>query len=204
MSLLKSVRICFLMLCLIGMGQSLQAQLLDEAALDTMRTYRSLESAMKHPAEVYKLDLSGQKLKELPKEIVQCKNLNVLILDKNKLTRLPNELKQLQYLQRVSINKNKLDQWPLCLTELPELRELSMNRNLIPGVPNEIRKNQKLERLDLWSNDLMYFPTEMDELLNLKWMDLRVIQMNEETQQRIQSYVPKARIEFDPACNCNF
>jgi len=180
------------------------AQLIDEVGLDSMKTFRSLEAALKKPLEVYKLDLTGQKLKAFPAEILTFKNLNVLVLDRNKITSVPDEIEQLQFLQKVSINKNKLDHWPLGLTALPELRELSMNRNFLPGIPDEIRKNKKLERLDLWSNDLIYFPAELGELKNLKWLDVRVIQMSESTQERIQSYIPNTKVEFDPACNCNF
>ncbi|MBK9765286.1 MAG: hypothetical protein IPO87_18605 [Flavobacteriales bacterium] len=53
---------------MISMG-TLNAQLLDAVALDSMRTYRSLERALKEPDLVYRLDLSGQKLKVFPEEI---------------------------------------------------------------------------------------------------------------------------------------
>jgi len=193
----------FLLLAIAG-GNQVNAQLFDDAALDTLKTYTSLEEALKAPLEVYKLDLSKQKLTEFPTQIYAFKNLNVLHLNKNKLTLIPNEIKQLKYLQKISINKNKLEEWPTGFVYLEHLRELSMNRNYLSAIPANINRNKNLERLDLWSNDLTFFPEELSQLTSLVWMDLRVIQMNQEKQARIQTLLPNTDIEFDPACNCNF
>jgi leucine-rich repeat protein SHOC2 len=66
-----------------------EAQLLDPIALDTMRTFRSLERALQNPDQVYRLDLSGQKLKEVPEDIRKLRNLNHLDLGNNRLKSRP-------------------------------------------------------------------------------------------------------------------
>lgn len=178
------------------------AQLLDSAGWDTVRTYYSLESALKNPDKVYKLKLTKQKLTDFPMEVLQLKNLNELILNKNKITHIPMELKELKYLQKLNLQKNKLKQWPIAVCYLPELKELTMSQNMIESIPDQVSEMKKLEVLDMWSNDLIYFSPEMAELTSLRWMDLRVIQTNKETQNKIQSYIPEAKIHFDPPCSC--
>ena len=54
----------------------------DTTELRKVKVYTSLQEAFKNPDKVYALDLSGQKLKELPKDIEKLKNLEILWLGK--------------------------------------------------------------------------------------------------------------------------
>jgi len=65
------------------------------AQQDTMKTYTSLESALKNPEQVYRLKLQKQELKDFPKEIFLMKNLRQLDLSKNKIKVIPEEIGQL-------------------------------------------------------------------------------------------------------------
>ena len=52
--------------------------------------FHGLEEALQVPADsVYRLDLSKNKLTDVPKEILKFKNLQELDLSKNKITALP-------------------------------------------------------------------------------------------------------------------
>ncbi|HRH39091.1 MAG TPA: hypothetical protein PK760_12130, partial [Flavobacteriales bacterium] len=74
------------------------AQLLTTAALDTVRTYHSLERALQEPDKVFRLDLSKSKLKEVP-DLRMFKNLNALDLSQNKLKSLPTWFGELKFMQ---------------------------------------------------------------------------------------------------------
>ena len=54
----------FVLLIVFMIGGCAQAQLLDEASLDTVKVYKSLEEALKNPEKVYYLKLKGEKLTE--------------------------------------------------------------------------------------------------------------------------------------------
>ena len=97
----------FLFLLVALVAVSAQAQLLSQVALDSVRTYRSSEKALKEPEKVYRLDLSGQKLKELPESVRQFKNLNALDLGHNKLRTLPDWIGEFRYMQEFSAGQNK-------------------------------------------------------------------------------------------------
>lgn len=178
------------------------AQLMTEDQLDTCRTYKSLESALKHPEKVYKLKLEKLKLKEFPEDILKLKNLQVLSLSKNKIKEIPDEIGQLQYLQYADFSKNKVVEFPDGLTDCLHLKELVFSQNLLQALPAAIGKLKKLEKLDLWSNDLGLYPVEMRQMTALKELDLRVINLSQQEQDRIKKILPNVKIHFSPSCDC--
>lgn len=194
-------RIWILMAVLIS-GVNAQAQLLDALALDSVRTYRKLDRALAEPEKVYRLDLSGQKLKEIPPEVFQFTNLNALDLSGNKIKDVPEELKNLKYMQELRLSRNKLTEVPKSLCHLVHLKRLDMSRNALEALPTCIGALTELISLDLWDNDLAEFPEELAELDALRYMDLRAIQFEVPEMEHIQELVPKAKVYFSQPCNC--
>ena len=114
---LMIVRRILCILFVLGISD-VNGQLLDALALDSVRTYTSLEKALLEPDMAYRLDLSGKKLKELPEEIRDLKNLNALDLGNNKLKVVPEWLGELKNLQELRIAKNRLVDFPVVICEL--------------------------------------------------------------------------------------
>jgi len=187
---------------LLTLSMSCYGQLLSKDQLDTCRTFKTLESALKHPDQVYKLKLEKQKLKEFPLEILQFQNLQILSLSKNKLTKLPDGIGQLKNLQEVDFGKNKIEVFPEGLTQCTEIVKLVFSQNLIEELPKSIGNLKKVEILDLWSNNLGVYPVEMKQMTNLKDLDLRVINLNATEQDRIRKMLPDVKIHFSPSCDC--
>lgn len=185
-------------------SNQLSAQLLSKEQLDTCRVYTSLEQAIRHPERVYILDLSKQKIKDFPKEILQFKNLNILKLNKNKLEQLPDSLSQLINLQEIELDNNRFSHFPLVLTDLINLKKIVISQNEIEEIPFAIRNLQKLEHLDMWSNNLFKIPNSISELKNLKVFDLRVIQFSTEEKDRLEKLLPNTKIHFSNSCNCGY
>lgn len=197
------MRLSFILLGLaMALGARVQAQLLSRAELDTARTFRSLERALKYDGPVFRLDLSGQKLKEVPAEIAQLKQLNALDLSNNKLRALPDWLGELEHLQELRISRNKLVDFPAMICRLRNLERLDMSRNALTGLPECIGGLQRLVSLDLWSNDLVEFPDAISGMQALRFLDLRVIQFEQDEMDRIQQLLPRAKIWFSQPCNC--
>jgi Leucine-rich repeat (LRR) protein len=180
----------------------LSAQLLDALALDSVRTYRSLERALKEPQLVYRLDLSGAKLKEFPPEIRQLTNLNALDLSGNKLKELPDWITELVHLQELRLSRNKFGSMPAALCRLRHLKRLDMSRNAITGLPECVGRWKELVSLDLWSNDIAIVPEDIKDMPALRFLDLRAIMFEQDEMDRIQELVPKAKVYFSPPCNC--
>lgn len=178
------------------------AQLLSAAALDSVRTYHGLESAMKDPGKVYRLDLSHERLKEVPTEVRAMKNLNALDLGRNKLRALPDWLGELTHLQEFRASRNKLTKFPEVLCSLIHLKRLDLSENALEGLPACMGTLTELVSLDLWSNDLAEFPIELEGMKALRFLDLRVIQLTQEEMQHISEMLPWAEIHFSQPCNC--
>lgn len=190
-----------LLSCLL-LAALVQAQLLPQLALDSVRTYRSLERALQNPDSVYRLDLSHQKLKEVPEEVRRFKNLNALDLGRNKLKDLPGWMNELQYMQEFSAGRNKFTKIPNGVCQWKHLKRLDMHQNRIEGLPACLGGLKELYSLDLWSNDLGDFPDAISGMKALRFMDLRVIQFSQREMDRITTLLPSVKIFFSQPCNC--
>jgi Leucine-rich repeat (LRR) protein len=191
-----------LFLALVPMTTPVHAQLLDAVALDSVRTYRSIERALKEPDQVFKLDLSGQKLKELPEELFLLKNLNALDLSNNKLKVLPERFGELVHMQDLRLSRNKLLDFPGSICRMTHMKRLDMSRNALVGLPPCIGALTELTSLDLWDNDLGEFPEELEHMTSLRFLDLRAIQFEQPEMEHIQNLLPKTKIYFSQPCNC--
>ncbi len=181
---------------------SVKAQLLPQTVLDSTKEYHSLESALKEPDKVYKLQLTKKKLKEVPPEIRQFKNLNALDLGNNKLKELPSWMSELQYMQEFRAPKNKFTSMPLVLCTWKKLKRLDLHQNEITGLPSCMGGLNELVSMDLWSNDLEDFPDELRDMGSLKFLDLRVIQFDQTEMDHIAELFPRTKIFFSQPCNC--
>lgn len=190
------------LLGLITAASGARAQLLTQTALDSTREYYSIESAMKEPDKVYRLQLTKKKLKEVPEEIKRFKNLNALDLGKNKLKDLPAWLGELQYMQEFRAPQNKLSEMPDVVCQWTHLKRLDLHQNEITGLIPCMGELKEVISLDLWSNDLGEFPEELKGMEALRFLDLRVIQFDEKEMERISALFPKVKIFFSQPCNC--
>lgn len=171
--------------------------------LDTCKTFTSIEAAMKHPEEVYILNLSKNKLKVAPEVIAQMTNLRVLNLSKNKISELPASFSSLKSLQEINLDKNAFETFPIVIVEMTNLKKLVISQNDVYGIPYDIKNLQKLEVLDMWSTNLYDIPESLSELTNLKFFDLRVIQFSDEEKEHISQLLPNTKIHFSNSCNCS-
>ena len=197
-----TAQIPFFVCIMLAFPFNTNAQLLDAVALDSMRTFRSLEKALENPDQVYRLDLSGQKLKEVPEGVYLLKNLNALDLSNNKLKVLPDRLQELRNMQEFRASRNKLTEVPKSLCRLTHLKRLDLSRNALTGLPTCVGAFKEIVSLDLWDNDLAEFPEEMAEMRALRFMDLRAIQFEVPEMEHLQSLLPSTKIYFSQPCNC--
>lgn len=198
----ETARIAFFGCIMLAIPFTTNAQLLDAVALDSMRTFRSLEKALENPDQVYRLDLSGQKLKEVPEGVYLLKNLNALDLSNNKLKALPERLQELKHMQEFRASKNKLTEVPKALCRFIHLKRLDLSRNALTGLPKCVGAFKELVSLDLWDNDLADFPEEMANMQALRFMDLRAIQFEVPEMEHLQNLLPSTKIFFSQPCNC--
>ncbi len=137
--------------------------LLSQYELEKKPVFTSLEKAVANKNQVYKLNLSKQKLKEFPKEILLFENLQELNLSDNLIKELPNEISNLKNLQVLNLSKNKIKKLPVTIGDLKHLHTFYFSKNRLVYFPNEMRGLDNLKFIDISKNQLTY-----DELVFIK------------------------------------
>src|SRR6266571_3264114 len=119
-----------------------------------------------------KLGLSGLALTQLPPELWQLTNLQVLYLNENQLIRLPPEIGKLSNLRELELRGNQLNELPAELWQLTTLQWINLHSNQLSQLPPEIGKLANLQRLSLTRNRLSQLPLELGWLGNLEMLAL--------------------------------
>lgn len=184
---------------------SVEAQVFDYKALDTLPELTLEQALKKDPLTVYKLTLKKTNLIDLPESIVAFKNLQSLDISKNKLKHFPAIVFKFQYLQKLNVSDNKIATIPAEIGSLIYLKEFIVNQTEIASFPAEIGKLKELFYLDIWGTNIALFPNEIQELSEtLKEIDMRVIMMSDTEHKKIKELLPNTKIHFSKSCNCGF
>lgn len=148
---------------------------LDLAYLDlvkfAVRGRKILSKLQKFP-KIEGLNLEGNALQEIPKEIGELKQLKRLELSANKLTDLPGNIEELKGLTYLSLNDNQLTTLPMEIIKLGKLETLHLAGNKLANLPEGISELQNLQVLNLKNNQLTYLPKSIIKLTNLKTLFL--------------------------------
>jgi hypothetical protein len=162
------------------------------------KVFKSMRAALAQPDSVFILELRGKKLKSIPEEIFQFKNLLVLDLKKNRIKTIG----QLGNIIELDLSSNKLSKVPKEIGQLTSLRKLVLSRNVITELPPEIGNLTRLEILELWDNELGTLPEEIQQLKQLRVLELRGILFSDEQQKHFRELLPETRIYMSPPCDC--
>ena len=113
------------------------------------------------------LDLSENKLSQLPDDLWRLKKLRVLFLERNEFTVFPKVLSSCMALTMVGLKFNKINSIPEDAFP-PNLRWLILTHNKITQLPASIGSCTKLQKCALAGNQLEVLPSEMAACVNLE------------------------------------
>ncbi|GGN23986.1 MULTISPECIES: leucine-rich repeat-containing protein kinase family protein [Marinomonas] len=138
------------------------------------------------------LDLSNNKLSELPADLSRLKKLRILFCSNNRFTHLPKVLGQCESLEMIGfksnqittvssdslptltrwliLTDNKIDSLPEDVGKLVRLQKLALAGNRLTALPDSIANCRKLELLRLSANQLAVFPDILLTLPRLAWL----------------------------------
>lgn len=172
------------------------------AAQDTLKIYTWEEALQASPDSVYGLDASKLKWDSLPARIFMFTKLRYLNISKNRLTDLPQQISVFKDLMVIDVSRNKLETFPVALCQTTQIRKLLLSRNLIPAIPACIGYYKQLTVLDIWDNPIRSLPEELMKVKTLKTIDLRGILFNAAFQEKWITSMPETKWYFDPPCHC--
>jgi len=107
------------------------------------------------------------------KGIFIFKNLKVLNLIGNKIQKLPKEIEKLEKLKEIDLSYNQLLTLPEGIERLENLEILYLKNNYIKNLSNKIGNLKNLKKLDLKENQLHFLPKEIEKLKELKEINLK-------------------------------
>ena len=113
------------------------------------------------------LDMSFNKLTEIPKEIFNLTNLKTLNISNNQITEIPKEIFNLTNLTYLDISNNKIKEIPKEIFNLTNLTDLYVSNNQISEMPKEICNLTNLTDLYVSNNQISEIPKEIFNLTNL-------------------------------------
>ncbi len=115
----------------------------------------------------YDGEYKSKRLYQIPEEVFELENLEVLSLGSNLLTSVPESIARLQNLTSLDLSDNELTALPKSIARLQNLTHLLLYRNKFTAVPNIIRQLKKLTHLNLAANHIYSLPEWFFQLRDL-------------------------------------
>ncbi|RLW00692.1 hypothetical protein DV515_00008687 [Chloebia gouldiae] len=142
------------------------------------------------------IDLSRNRLSELPAEACHFVSLETLNLYQNCIRYIPEAVLNLQSLTFLNISRNQLSTLPVHLCSLP-LKVLIASNNKLVSIPEEIGQLRQLTELDVSCNEIQTIPPQIGNLESLRDLNVRrnnLVRLPEELAE-----LPLIRLDF--SCN---
>ncbi|CAM8908203.1 unnamed protein product [Rhodiola kirilowii] len=103
--------------------------------------------------------LQDSKLKTFPDEVLDLgSSVRTLDLTRNRLVDIPMEISKLVNMQRLILAENHIDRLPINLGKLQSLKFLSFDGNRISTLPDELGLLVRIEKLSIAGNLLTGLP----------------------------------------------
>ena len=118
------------------------------------------------------LCLQGRKLDQVPDALTKMTDLEVLDLSDNKLAELPEGLKNLNQLTTLVLSGNRLEEIPSVVCQLKTLTTLDVAYNTISRLPESISNLDKLTTINLSYNELKEISRNLCQLKKLTTLDI--------------------------------
>jgi hypothetical protein len=123
------------------------------------------------------LDLSDLGLEQLPQDIIENLSpdmVHSLNLSRNRIEELPAFIDAFTDLEFLDISNNRLSRLPESFTNLASLKKLKLSDNDLTELPENIDKLSKLEVLDVSRNKLTRLPDAIKNIRSLKGFDFNL------------------------------
>jgi leucine-rich repeat protein SHOC2 len=121
-----------------------------------------------------KIEYSNKQLKEIPTDIGEYKNVEVINFSFNDLNEISEDICSLNNLKALYLTENNITMLPNCLYDMKNLQELGLTDNKLKFLDKDFEK-LKLSKLQLSNNKFIDVGDEIFKInpYNLSFLDLR-------------------------------
>ena len=120
-----------------------------------------------------------------------------VVINNQNLTEIPKGLLELKNLESINIHSNSFNKFPKDIFKFPELKDLTIGFNGIDSIPQRIIEMQNIETLAINGNNLKDLPKEIFELPKLKYIHMRENKFESENLKSIIEKCKKRGIELN-------
>nr|XP_023016542.1 leucine-rich repeat-containing protein 40-like [Leptinotarsa decemlineata] len=120
------------------------------------------------------LNLSSNRLCEVPDFLSDLTMLKFLDLSKNQLNSLPENFSKMVFLRELVLNNNKFTKIPSCVFDMVGLEILLIKENGVEEISIEgLKLLKRLATLDLSNNNIHVVPPELGNMTQLRCLELK-------------------------------
>nr|XP_039256987.1 leucine-rich repeat and calponin homology domain-containing protein 2-like [Styela clava] len=124
-------------------------------------------------ANVTNVDLSHNRLSEVPLDIFEWQCVDALTITNNSIKTISEDIQELRLLETLDLSNNCLTVLPPQLCEIRGLTIIRLSCNKLISLPEEIGSLKKCQELDVSSNELTSIPSEIAKMENLLCLNIR-------------------------------
>ncbi|XP_070538657.1 DISP complex protein LRCH3-like isoform X13 [Ptychodera flava] len=124
-------------------------------------------------ADCTEIDLSKNRLSEVPREVCECIWLEKINCYSNVIKSLPEDISKLKTLVYLNLSRNQLTNLPIYICLLQQLQVLVVSNNKLVSLPEEIGKLEELMDLDVSCNEINALPNQVSDLKKLRCLNVR-------------------------------
>jgi len=146
--------------------------LLEYTEMRNFEEYHEAIERIKALGSSITLDLSNLNLTMIPISMTRKINLREVNLSGNRLSYLPKQITNLSRLVTLNLHDNEITYLPEYITELTSLRILCLSRNQLETLPSSLSNLINLEELHLHNNRFMHIPNCVTSLKNIEKLTL--------------------------------
>lgn len=155
---------------MLDLGESEQLLYLNRWLHETK--LKSLPQDLLNLRNLKRLSLSKCEIESFPMDLLQMEQLEALVLHGNNIKTIPHEISVLTDLKYLNLGNCHLSEFPNEILSLSELTNLIIDDNNLKQIPDDISLLSNLEILRLRSTNISKLPDSIGMLTNLKYLDI--------------------------------
>ena len=107
-----------------------------------------------------------------PRRLPYMSNLREVDLSSNRIVEMPYDIGELRKLRILNLSYNFLASLPPSIADLVILRTLNVSHNVLEGIPEQLGELKRVEEVDVHDNSITALPPALGKCTNLRYLNV--------------------------------